>query len=319
MGSNKLNYIPPYSLTSNMVNLVSEISDAVTRLEYSEKAFATPRLRKKNRVKTLSGTLEIEGNHLGEEKITAILEGKRVLGTVTEVAEVKGAIRAYAELESYNPASMDDLLQAHRLLMNDLLTQAGKFRTIQVGVGQHVAPPAARVHGLMSDLFQWLQASEEHPLINSCLFHYEFEFIHPFVDGNGRMGRLWQTVILYQWRNLFSLIPTESIVRDQQEAYYQALECSGVEGSCNPFIEFMLNAILLAVQSSVKSAVKSAVNTDERILAYFKQNPTGTVKPLAEELGLSLRAVEKHIAALKADGALIRTGSPRKGTWEVTR
>lgn len=310
-------YKPPYMITPKMVNFVAEISDALTRLEFSEERAATPRLRKKNRIKTIAGTLEIEGNLLGEEKITAILEGKRVLGTVSQVAEVEGAIRAYKELESYQPDSLDDLLRAHELLMNGVLTNAGQFRRVQVGVGHHVAPPASRVPTLMSDLFVWLKNSDEHPLIKSSVFHYEFEFIHPFSDGNGRIGRLWQTVILYQWRDLFSMIPTESIIRDYQQDYYQALETSGKQGRCDVFIEFMLQSILLAVQSSVKSSVISSVKMDDRILAYFAKNPTGTVKPLAEELGLTMRAVEKHIAALKADGRLIRTGSPRKGIWEV--
>ena len=203
-----MDYKPPYTITSKMVNLIAEISDEVTRLEFSEQSAITPRLRKKNRIQTLAGTLEIEGNLLGEEKITAILEGKRVLGTVSEVAEVEGAISAYKGLESYAFDSLEHLLEAHKILMNGILTRAGQFRTVQVGVGNHVAPPAKRVSALMADLFAWLGQSDEHPLIKSCVFHYEFEFIHPFADGNGRMGRLWQTVILYHWRNVFSLIPT---------------------------------------------------------------------------------------------------------------
>ncbi len=169
----------------------------------------------------------------------------------------------------------------------------------------------------MADLFEWLKDTEEHPLIKSSVFHYEFEFIHPFSDGNGRIGRLWQTVVLYHWRNVFSLIPTESIVRDRQQEYYQALEDSGKNGDRSVFIEFMLTAILAAVKSSVKGSVKSSVKTDDRILAYFRGNPTGTVADLARSLELTTRAVEKHIATLKAQGCLKRTGSPRKGNWEV--
>lgn len=312
-------YKPPYNITSKMVSLVAEIADVTTRLELSEGKGITPRLRKKNRIQTLAGTLEIEGNHLGEEKITAILEGKRVLGTVSEVAEVEGAIRAYQALESYSAESKDDLLRAHQLLMEGILTHAGKYRTTQVGVGGHVAPPAQNVTGLMNDLFKWLQTSDEHPLIKSSVFHYEFEFIHPFADGNGRMGRLWQTVMLTQWRSVFALIPTESIVRDHQQEYYDALALAGNQGECGCFIEFMLQSILTAALSTVKSTVKGAVKTDDQILAYFRANPTGTIADLTSELSLKTRAVEKHIAALKAEGLLTRTGSPRKGVWEVVK
>lgn len=310
-------YKPPYTITPKMVNLVAEITDAITRLELNEKVVATPLLRRKNRIKTLAGTLEIEGNYLGEEKITAILDGKRVLGSVAEVTEVEGAIRAYKELEHYQPTSEADLLRAHKLLMTGILVEPGKYRRKQVAVGTHIAPPADRVPTLMSELFYWLQTIEEHPLIKSSIFHYEFEFIHPFADGNGRIGRLWQTVILCGWRELFSLVPTESIIRDHQKDYYKALEHSGKAGTCDCFIEFMLQAIFDAVQSSVKGSAKSSVNTDDKILAYFKENPTGTIAPLAEQLGMTKRGVEKRVAALKAEGRLIRTGSARKGTWEV--
>lgn len=307
------NYKPPYTISSKMVNLISEISEVLTRLEFSEKSLITPLLRKKNRIKTLAGTLEIEGNLLGEEKITAILEGKRVLGTVSEVAEVEGAISAYKALETYKYAELEDLLKAHEILMKGLLSSPGKFRQVQVGVGNHVAPPAKRVPELMTDLFQWLQESDEHPLIKSSVFHYEFEFIHPFSDGNGRMGRLWQTVMLYNWRPVFSLIPTESIIRDHQQQYYDALDLAGKMGQSTCFIEFMLQTILDAVKSTVKSSVK----IDDFILLYFTENPNGTVKALAEQLELSTRAVEKHIATLKKQGRLNRTGTPRNGVWEV--
>jgi Fic family protein len=289
-----MSYKPPYLITSKMVNLIAEISDEVTRLEFSEESVITPRLRKKNRIKTLAGTLEIEGNLLGEEKITAILEGKRVLGTVSELTEVEGAIAAYNELASYSFDSQDHLLSAHKVLMNGILKTAGQYRRVQLGVGKHNAPPAPRVPLLMADLFEWLKDTEEHPLIKSSVFHYEFEFIHPFSDGNGRIGRLWQTVILYHWRNVFSLIPTESIVRDRQQEYYQALEDAGKNGDSSVFIEFMLTAILDAVKSSVKSSVKSLVKTDDRILVYFRENPTGTVVDLASSLELTTRASSAH-------------------------
>jgi len=198
-------YKPPYTITSKMLHLSTQISEALTNLENSTKEAIMPILRKKNRIKTLAGTLEIEGNFLGEEKITAILDGKKVLGTMLEVAEVEGAIASYAQLENYQYDKLDDLLKAHKLMMKGILKSAGSFRNVNVGVGSsegvsHVAPPHDRVPELMNALFDWLAESDEHLLIKSCVFHYEFEFIHPFSDGNGRIGRLWQSVILHHWK-----------------------------------------------------------------------------------------------------------------------
>ncbi len=315
-------YNPPYTITTKMVNLISDISEELTKIEVSKQHIITPKLRKINRIKTLAGTLEIEGNFLGEEKITAILEGKRVLGTMLEVAEAEGAIDAYKEFENYDPHSLDDLLKAHKILMNGILKNAGNFRSVNVGVGSkegvsHVAPPHGVVPELMGQLFSWLGSSDEHPLIKSCIFHYEFEFIHPFSDGNGRIGRLWQSVILYHWKKVFSSLPTESIIRDHQKRYYEALENAGALGESTPFVEFMLEVILESVKSSVKGSVQSSVNTDEKILSYLRGNPTTTIKELATALELTTRAIEKQIANLKKENRLQRVGSARKGHWKV--
>ncbi len=316
------NYKPPYTITSKMLSLSTTIAEELTKLEYESNNTITPKLRKKNRVKTLAGTLEIEGNFLGEEKITAILDGKRVLGTYGEILEVEGAINAYKELGNYKYDSLDDLLKAHKILMKDILKNAGSFRDINVGVGSnngvtHVAPPYGVVPNLMQDLFTWLKNSDEHMLIKSCVFHYEFEFIHPFSDGNGRIGRLWQSVILYHYRKVFNAIPTESIIRDNQERYYEALEKSGEMGESTIFIEFMLEVILTTIKSSVKSSVRSSVNTEDRILEYLKENPKLTIKELALTLSLTTRAIEKQIANLKSSNRLKRVGSARKGYWEI--
>lgn len=315
-------YKPPYTITSKMLSLSTSIGEELTKLEYETNSIITPKLRKKNRVKTLAGTLEIEGNFMGEEKITAMLDGKKVLGTYAEILEVEGAINAYKEFENYKYDSLDDLLKAHSILMNNILTTAGSFRGVNVGVGSsdgvsHVAPPHGVVPDLMRDLFEWLKTSDEHMLIKSCVFHYEFEFIHPFSDGNGRIGRLWQSVILYHWRKVFNAIPTESIIRDNQERYYKALEESGSVGECTLFVEFMLEVILETIKSSVKGSVISSVNTDDKILEYLKQNPKSTIKELSQILNLTSRAVEKQIANLKSKNRLQRVGSARKGYWEI--
>ena len=309
-----MSYKPPYNLTTKIVNLISLISEEITKVEYSNQKI-TPKLRKINRIKTLSSTLAIEGNFLGEEKITAILEGKRVLGKYDEILEAKGAINAYKGLEDYRFDNIDDLLKAHKIMMSDIICDAGELRNINVAVGNHIAPPFKVVPTLMSDLFEWLKNSEEHPLISSSIFHYEFEFIHPFSDGNGRVGRLWQSVILYSYKSVFNLIPIESIIKDNQDNYYQAIENSNDLGKSTPFIEFMLEIILEAIQSSVKGSVKSSVK--DKILEYVKQNPTITIKELSEILELSTRAIEKQMANLKKDNMLKRVGSARKGHWEI--
>ena len=319
-------YKPPYTLTTKMVHLVSKISEEMTKVELQEAKFITPQLRKINRIKTLAGTLEIEGNFLGEEKITAILEGKKVLGTLREITEAEGAIEAYKEFERYDALNIKDLLRAHKILMQEILHGAGNFRTINVGVGgksgvTHVAPPYERVPELMQELFGWLKRSDEHPLIKSSIFHYEFEFIHPFSDGNGRIGRLWQSVILYSWKSVFIAIPTESIVRDFQGRYYEALELSGAMGESTPFVEFMLEVILKSIEnfikSSAKSSVKSSVKTEDKILKIIKKNPTITIPQLAKRLQISSRAVEKQLAKLKEEQRLGRVGSNRNGEWKI--
>jgi Fic family protein len=321
-----MNYTPPYKITSKIVNLISSISEEMTKIEVDKTNIISPRLRKINRIKTLAGTLEIEGNFLGEEKITAILDGKKVLGTYEEITEVEGAIEAYKAFEKYDFTKLDDLLYAHKLLMQDILKTAGSFRKVNVGVGgkdgvSHIAAQPDLVPKLMDDLFDWLERSDEHPLIKSSVFHYEFEFIHPFSDGNGRIGRLWQSVILYDWKESFIAIPTESIIRNHQEDYYKAIEESSQIGESTPFVEFMLGVILEAINSSVKDSVKdsvnSSVNTEDKILDLLKQNPNHTIKELADILNLTTRAIEKQIAKLKSEDKIQRVGSARKGYWAV--
>jgi Fic family protein len=226
--SKKIVKNPPFTITSKIVNLIAKISEQVGALNASA-LNSSPYLRKQNRIKTIAGTLAIEGNQLSEEQITAIIEGQRVLGNARELSEVAGAILAYDALPELQPHKIQDLLKAHNLMMSQILPDAGKFRSKAVGIHKgnkvhHVAPPAHQVSGLMADLAGWLKQSKDHPLITSSVFHYEFEFIHPFIDGNGRLGRLWQTLILSKWHPLFLSLPLESVIKDNQKKYYQALE-----------------------------------------------------------------------------------------------
>jgi len=311
------NYTPPYTITSKILKLSTQISEELTKLQFTSVAKTTPMLRKKNRIKTLAGTLEIEGNFLGEEKITAILDGKKVLGTVRELAEVQGAIKAYEKLDEYRFDDLDDLLHAHKILMEEILTSAGSFRNVNVKVGEHIAPQPHMVNDLMVKLFSWLKDSDEHMLLKSCIFHYEFEFIHPFSDGNGRIGRLWQSVILNSFNPIFSLLPTESIVRDHQEHYYSAIESSTQMGESTPFIEFMLEMILKSMQNTLQSDQKSNYKSNQKILSLMKENSSITIKELMEILSMSESGIKKVIKKLKDEGTLHRIGSLKAGYWQI--
>jgi len=243
-----MSYTPPYKITANAVNLIAEISEKVGMLTAFSENPLHIELRKKKRIKTIHSSLAIENNSLTIDQITAIIEGKRVLGSPKEIQEVKNAVQAYDLLMELNPYKEKDLLKAPRLMMSDLVSTSGVYRKTGVGIFNgkeviHVAPPAQRVPLLMSELFEWLKKSKEHPLIKSCVFHYEFEYIHPFEDGNGRTGRLWQTVILKKWKPVFAWLPVETLVKKNQKAYYNALNVSDENADSTVFIEFMLNFI----------------------------------------------------------------------------
>jgi cell filamentation protein, protein adenylyltransferase len=250
-----MSYQPPYTITSSIVSLVADISERMGYLSALESESRTLYLRRINRIRTIQGSLAIEGNTLSQEQITAILEGKRVIAPPREIQEVRNAIKVYDFFQQWQPASEKDLLAAHEMLMTGLLDAPGQFRSGGVGVmaGQkvvHMAPPANRVPLLMRDLLHWVESTKEHPLISSSVFHYEFEFIHPFEDGNGRMGRLWQTLILGKWNPLFAHIPVESLVHQHQQEYYAVLNDSAKQGDCALFIEFMLTMVQKAVTES---------------------------------------------------------------------
>ncbi len=270
----KSTYQPPYTITPEILNRVAAISEAIGRLTVLTDQARALRLRRINRIRTIHGSLAIEGNTLSEAQITAILEGKRVIAPPREVQEVKNALAAYDRFDSWKPECGKDLLEAHRILMSGLIDEAGLYRHGGVGVmaGQqviHMAPPADRVPHLMADLFGWLAATDAHPLIASSVFHYEFEFIHPFADGNGRMGRLWQSLILARWNPLFADIPVESLIFEHQAEYYQAIQESTQKTDSAPFIAFMLRMILDTVTSSTPE-VSPEVTPEVRLLSAIR-------------------------------------------------
>jgi len=279
---------PPYTITPEILNQVAAISEAVGRLTVLADQAKALRLRRVNRVRTIHGSLAIEGNTLSQGQITAILEGRPVIAPPREVLEVKNALSVYDRFHVLRPTSEKHLLEAHRILMSGLVEEAGKYRRGGVGVmaGRaviHMAPQADRVSMLMGKLFKWLAITDVHPLIASSVFHYEFEFIHPFADGNGRMGRLWQSLILSRWNPLFADIPVESLIFDNQAEYYQALQVSTEQTDSAPFIAFMLKMILAAVQSPTPE-VAPEVTPEVRLLSVL--NGEMTRRELKEALGL---------------------------------
>ena len=284
-----MTYNPPYTITPKILSLVAQISEAVAGVNLLE-IQNSPQLRKQNRIKTITGTLAIEGNTLGLDQVSAIIEGKPVRGSQREIAEVRGAIKAYEALAQFQAYSMDDLLNAHQKMTEEILPDAGHFRRGGVGIHKgdkvvHVAPQADRVQFLMNDLLNWLKHTDDHPLIRSCVFHYEFEFIHPFSDGNGRMGRLWQTLILGQWRSLFYSLPIENTIKNNQQAYYTALASADDKANCTVFIEFMLEIILDSINASdpVSDLVSDPV---EKLLSVMGEGYLSSAQIMAK-VGLS--------------------------------
>lgn len=297
-----MNYTPPFTITAPIVSLIAEIGQALGRLSAQQDSAELLRLRRINRIRTIRGSLAIEGNTLNEEQITAILEGKRVVAPPREILEVRNALTAYDRLVQWRPEVEADLLAAHGILMAGLIDEAGGYRRGGVGVmaGErviHLAPQAERVPLLMGDLFRWLAASDQHPLITGSVFHYEFEFIHPFADGNGRLGRLWQTLILTRWNPLFADIPVESMVHEHQQEYYDALGACTQLGESSPFIEFMLGMIrdtLVRAQSRAQkraqsdlvlaALTQSSLSANELIALLNLRGKTGAFKRTLREL-----------------------------------
>ena len=263
---------PPYDLTNEILKLIASISEQLGEAKASFLDKPSPQLRKQNRIKTIHSSLSIEGNTLSEEQITALLENKRVVGPQKDLLEVLNAIKVYEDLSQFDPLSKRSFLAAHRVLMDGLMEKPGRFRTSNVGIVQgskvaHLAPPAGNVDHLMSELFQYLKKEGELVLVKSCVFHYELEFIHPFLDGNGRMGRLWQTIILMQAYPIFEYLPFETMIRQTQEEYYASLSESDKAGKSTVLIEYMLKVIDRALQEQLD--FKNRTFTAKDRLEYF--------------------------------------------------
>ena len=314
--------------------MVAEISALIERYSIRLEQADGLLLRKANRIKTIHSSLAIEGNELSESQVSDVLEGKPVLAPPAQLQEVRNAIRTYEEYPTLNPFNLDDMLRAHGLMMAGLRDDAGQFRRGGVGVfaGEkciHMAPPAHMVPSLMADLFDWLNRAEDHLLIRSCVFHYEFEFIHPFSDGNGRSGRLWQSLILGRLHPAFAYLPVENMVYSNQAEYYRAIEQSSKKADCAPFIEFMLGEILSTLKKHRDKSSDVGINVginvgikhdspEARLLDVFRKQPRTTAAQAAKILACTPRQVERLIAALKQKGKLQRIGSKKAGQWLTT-
>jgi Fic family protein len=296
-------YAPPLTLNPALLNRVAAIAEALGRWSARQDALPSPRLHRENRIQTIQASLAIEQNSLSLEQVSALFDGQRVIGPARDIQEVRNAIAAYDALPRWDLSNPQHLLEAHGLLMA----------------------------GLVDDLLAWLDASTWHPLLVSCVAHYELEFIHPFPDGNGRLGRLWQTLILSRWNPLLAWLPIEEVIRSRQQDYYESLGQADQQGDLEPFVTYQLEAIHDALRSEMSSEKSSEMAAklggvigaerglaiDQRILGDLASEPTLSARRLAERLQLSQRAVEKHLAALQRVGRLRRQGSPRAGHWQV--
>ncbi len=304
-------YIPPYEITEDMLGIAAEIMELLGRFSGVGTIEKLPRLRRVNRIKSIHSSLAIENNTLTLKQVTDVIDGKRVLGPQDDVIAVKNAFEVYKGLGEIDPFSIDDLKKAHGVMMKGLVEEAGEIRTSPVGVvnqnGEvvHVAPPVGMVGGLLTGLFDWLKESNVQMLIKSSVFHYEFEFIHPFRDGNGRMGRLWQTALLSSWKPVFQWVPIESVIKDNQEEYYKAITISTSEGKSNRFILFMLGAIRSAIRDIVLDANNhyNHVNSQMSALLSVIESYPLSLTELMEKVGLKSRDTFRKnyiIPALKA-------------------
>lgn len=325
------NYQPPFAMTEEITNLIVEIGEYVGTITTYDAMRPNPILRRENQIKTIHSSLAIEQNTLTLEQVTDVINGKRILGPPQDIREVKNAYEAYERVSGLDPYNIKNLLAAHKIMMGGLVKEAGSFRNGNVGVYAgtepiHAGTPAKYVPDLMKQLFTWLKQSKYHPLVKSCIFHYEFEFIHPFADGNGRMGRLWQSLILQKWKEVFVWIPVETLVYENQQEYYKVLQRADKEGDSTQFVEFMIGMILNALKeiSETSSGTNVATNVvinvvtnEEKIIALLRQDGKMSASMLSVSVGITGRQAQRILAKLKNEGRIIRHGANKNGYWEV--
>ena len=316
-------YVPPYTISEKTLTLVSDISEKVGKISSHKELEARPHLRKNNRIRSIHSSLKIEANSLSLSEVRDVINGNLVLGDRKEIKEVKNAYAAYERIEEIIPSSINDLKKIHGIMTFQTVEESGRFRQGEEGVFSgdkciFVAPPPHMVNGLMRDLFSWLKRSEGkvHPLILSAVFHYEFVFIHPFADGNGRMARLWHTVMLNRWRSIFAYIPLESQIEKYQEDYYEAIAKCHINGNADVFIEFMLTMIDQVLDEVILQVNKENAETSEyvkRLLACMEYDVPYSAASLMERLGLKSRETfRKHYVNPAMASGYVRMTLPEK-------
>ena len=329
-------YTPPFHLTEEIAELGIEIGELIGEVSVRADLSADPQLRRENRIRSIYSSLAIEQNTLSLDQVTDVINGKIVLGPPKDIREIQNAYEVYEHMDTLDPCSVEDLLTAHRLMMHDLIPDAGCFRSGNVGVFRgsrliHAGTPADYVPEVMAQLFDWLRTTSVHPLVKGCVFHFEFEYIHPFSDGNGRTGRLWHSLIIQQWRPILAWIPVESMVREHQDEYYDTLGSGQHQGEATAFIAFMLRMLrdtldeIRKAQNTdvVNNVVNNVVNKQEQniraVLAILEKRPKTSANEMAQLIGLSTRQVQRILAQLQTEGKIIRHGSTRNVTWEVLK
>ncbi len=298
--------------------LVASISEKLGEIKAFHLQKPKAELRKRNRIRSIQSSLEIEGNALSEKQVTALLENQRVLAPQKDIIEVQNAIKVYEQIYRFNPYRLKDFEQAHSILMHGLVSNAGKLRTTNVGILkgtqlEHIAPGGTMVRGLMKDLFDYLKKDKDLILVKSCVFHYELEFIHPFTDGNGRMGRLWQTLILMQVNPVFEYLPIEGLIKERQNKYYSRLSESDKKGNSTVFVEFMLGIILDAMEELLKSQTK-ILSMADRIALFAGEagrNTFSRSKYLQYFKNISAPTASRDLAWAIKQGILVKTGERR--------
>lgn len=323
--SNDIIIKPLYTITPQILSLLMSIFEKLGEIKASHLQAPRAELRKTNRIKTIQSTLEIEGNTLSIEQVTAVINNKRVIAPQKDILEVKNAITVYDMLQNFKASSISSFLQAHALLMKGLVKQPGKFRSAAAGIVKgsqltHLAPKAILVKGLMNDLFNYLKTDSTPLLIKSCVFHYELEFIHPFEDGNGRMGRLWQSVILKDLNPLFAFLPVEMIIKQKQSDYYKALAKSDKSGNSTPFIEFILTAIDQALAEQLQER-RLPLTADERIKIFKEhigENEFSRKNYLEFFKDISAPTASRDLKAAVDKKIIKRTGDKRTSVYYFT-
>ena len=316
----------PFQLNTEILNFVAEICELTGQLSTQSKLNNSPQLRRSNRIKTIYSSLAIEQNTLTLDQVTAVICGKRVLAPSKDIAEVQNAYEIYDRLDTLNPYSVDDLLLAHEVMTRGLVDESGSFRSGSVGVVDnhgnilHVGTLPAYVPGLVCELLDWVRNDPHHILIKSCVFHYEFELIHPFADGNGRIGRLWHTLMLSRWNPIFAWLPIESMIHDRQEGYYRAFNAANNAADSTVFIEFMLEAIrdtMLEAAEGVAFVPPSKADKvfarESIIMDYLKENNTITNSDVRDLLHVSSATANRVLNTMADEGMLVRFRSGR--TW----